>query len=453
MLCPVAFLGRRVRPGRLAQYNLQIQQQLWATGHVNILFIHQNFPAQYVHLMRALAAQGGHRVVGMGINPPSDPIADGVTHLRYGIKRGNTEGIHLLAMETETKVLRGEACAQAAHELKSNGFQPDLICAHPGWGESLFLPDIWPDVPLLLYQEFFYGSYHSDLDFDAELQPPSDWWSRAKVRMKNAYLTLSLEAASWNICPTQFQRSTFPHHWQQRMSVIHDGVDTEKAAPDPAAPPLQLPDGTLLEKGQPIVTFVNRRLEPYRGCHTMIRAIPELQRRVPEARLVIVGATTGTSYGKRCEQGEWKDQFLAEIAGQYDPARVHFTGTLPYSQFLPLLRLSACHVYLTYPFVLSWSLIEAMSTACPVVGSATAPVMEVINHGKNGLLVDFFKPSDLAAAIAELLTRRDLATAFGNAARQTVLKRYELKRCLARQLGLMQAVACGDVGDLPSRLR
>lgn len=416
---------------------------------MNILFVHQNFPAQYIHLIRALAAQGGHRIVGLGINPPSDPIPPGVTHIRYGIGRGNTSGVHWLAMETETKVIRGEACADAANQLKHKGFKPDLICAHPGWGEALFLPDIWPDVPILLYQEFFYGSSSSDLDFDSELQQMSDWKQQAKVRMKNAYLTLSLEAAHWNVCPTRFQRSTFPGHWQRRMSVIHDGVDTKAAAPDPTAAPLQLPDGTILKKGERIVTFVNRRLEPYRGCHTMIRCIPELQRLVPEARIVMVGATTGTSYGSKCENGEWKDRFLAEIEGKYDPSRVHFTGTLPYTQFLPLLKLSACHVYLTYPFVLSWSLIEAMSTACPVVGSLTAPVQEVIEDGVNGLLVDFFDPNGLAQAIADLLRNPDQAQALGQKARQTVLGKFELQQCVARQLGLMQAVASGDIGKHP----
>lgn len=396
--------------------------------------------------MRALARQGGHRIVGMGINPPSDPIAQGITHIRYPIQRGNTRGIHPLAMETETKVLRGEACAKAAQELKAKGFKPDLICAHPGWGESLFLHDIWPGTPLLLYQEFFYGASNSDLDFDAELQLPSDWWHRAKVRMKNAYLTLALESATWNVCPTKFQRSTFPGHWQRRMSVIHDGVDTRKAIPNPEAPALQLPDGSILKKGQPIVTFVNRRLEPYRGCHTMIRALPHLQALMPDAKVIMVGATTGTSYGKKCEEGEWKDQFLKEIEGQYDPSKVVFTGTLPYEKFLPLLQLSACHVYLTYPFVLSWSLMEAMSSGCAVVGSATAPVQEVINDGVNGLLVDFFDPRGLAEAIAEVLKKPDLGQALGQAARTTIQTHYELERCLARHLGLMQAVACGDIG-------
>lgn len=413
---------------------------------MRILFVHQNFPGQYQHILVALARMGGHSLVGLGIEKPSQPLPEAVTFVRYSLRRGNTPGIHPWALEFESKVIRGEACAAAAFELKQQGFSPDLICAHPGWGEALFLKQIWPDCPLLCYQEFFYRNQGFDLGFDPELQGACDWRSEARTHMKNAYVLNTLEASNWNVTPTGFQLSSFPRHWQGRISAIHDGIDTRRAAPMPDPAPLTLPDGTELKRGDPIVTFVNRRLEPYRGCHSFLRSLPDLQRLVPDARVVIVGETKGVSYGAACQNGEWKDVFLSEIEGRYDPSRVHFTGPVPYATFLRLLYLSACHVYLTYPFVLSWSLLEAMSCGCAVVGSATAPVQEVIEDGHNGLLVDFFRPADLAAAVADLLINRDRARSLAEKARETILDRYSLERCVPRQLALMELVASGAIG-------
>lgn len=410
---------------------------------MNILFVHQSFPGQYIHIVRALAAQGGHRLVALGHNALQSPLPAGVEYRRYPIQRRPAADVHNLAAETEVKVIRGEACANAALQLAAEGFQPDLICAHPGWGETLFLPDVWPDVPLLCYQEFFYHTRGLDTDFDPELQGQPDVAASSKVRMKNAYLHLTLEASHWNVTPTAFQHSTFPKVWQPRISTIHDGIDIHAAAPATSRHAIGLTDGTRLEAGDPIVTFVNRRFEPTRGCHTFVRAIPEVLRQHPDAHLVVVGHTTGVSYGAACPQGEWKEHFLKEIEGQYDPTHLHFTGPLPHQQFLKLLQISACHVYLTYPFVLSWSLLEAMACGCAVVGSATAPVKEVIRDGHNGLLVDFFSPADLANAIHETLANREHGQIMGRHARETILRDYSLDVCLPRQLSLMQLVASG----------
>jgi glycosyltransferase involved in cell wall biosynthesis len=298
---------------------------------MRILFVHQNFPGQYVHIVQRLAQQGQHQIVALGINAldANRPLPEALQYFRYPLERGNTKGIHPLVMETETKIIRAEGCARAAEQLKAKGFTPDLICAHPGWGEALFLKAIWPDSPLLCYEEFFYRAHGFDSNFDPEFDRDWSWQEQARLNMKNAYLHLTLEQADWHVSPTHFQASSFPEHWQRRISVIHDGVDTRRAAPVANPRPLTLPDGTVLEKGQSIITFVNRSLEPYRGCHTFLRAIPDLQRQSPDARIVIVGETKGVSYGSPCPDGEWKDQFLAEIEGHYDPSGVHFAGTLP----------------------------------------------------------------------------------------------------------------------------
>ena len=413
---------------------------------MKLLFVHQAFPGQYIHILRALAAEGRHELVGLGIEETNEELPASVTYYRYGLRRGNQPGLHPWVQDLETKVLRGEACGIAANQLKENGFTPDLICGHPGWGELLFLKDIWPSTPLLTYQEFFYNARGFDFDFDLEFQKHPNWAESGSLRMKTANQLLNLQASTWSITPTRFQRSTYPTEWQKRISVIHDGIDTSKACPNPDTKAVKLADGTTITSEDNLVTFVNRSLEPYRGCHTMIRAIPYLQELNPDTKILIVGSTTGVSYGSPCPNSEWKEVFLSEIEGKYDPNKVHFAGKIPYEDFIPILQMSKVHVYLTYPFVLSWSLLEAMSCECAIVGSSTAPVQDVIKHGHNGLLVNFFDPQNLANTIAELLHNRPLAKQLGMAARETVLKDYELNECVKHQIALIELVASGSIG-------
>lgn len=415
---------------------------------MNVLFVHQGFPGQYLHICRALAQQGNHRLVAMGMQQPRSPLPKGVQHVIYGASRGNGQDVHPLALETETKVIRAEACATAAEQLKRQGFRPDIICGHPGWGELLFLPHVWPDVPILMYQEFYYQIRGFDYDFDPEFQAELSWQKCAKAQMKNANTLLNLEAATWNLSPTAFQRSSFPERFHQRISVIHDGIDANAApAKANAGLTLTLRDGQELRQGEPIITFVNRTIEPYRGCHSFIRAIPHIQELQPNARIVIVGAEQGVSYGSVCPQGEWKDRFMAEIEGSHDPSRLHFAGSLGYADFLTLLKLSQAHVYLTYPFVLSWSLLEAMSIGCAIVASDTAPLREVINHDETGRLVDFFDHQALADAVIALLDDPAARQRLGDAARAFAIAHYDLhSHCLPRQLDWVQQLASSGPG-------
>ena len=414
---------------------------------VNILFIHQGFPGQYLHICRTLAQQGEHKIVALGMQRSHTPIPKGVDYIIYGASRGNGKDVHPLALETETKVIRGEACAAAAEQLKKQGFKPDIICGHPGWGELLFLRHIWPETPILMYQEFYYNIQGFDYNFDPEFQSDTSLARCAKVHMKNANTLLNLETATWNVCPTEFQRHSFPSRFHHKISVIHDGIDVNAhPAPENAGISLILRNGHKIKQGHKIVTFVNRSIEPYRGCHSFIRSIPYLQSLQPDAEIVIVGAEEGVSYGSACPNGQWKDIFLAEVSNQINIKKVHFTGCLDYTSFLKLLQISQAHVYLTYPFVLSWSLLEAMSTACGIVGSNTAPVQEVIQNGHNGLLVDFFNPKGIAEAVDQLLRDRKLAKQLGQQARKDALARYSLERCLPRQLELIDLVASGALG-------
>ena len=218
-------------------------------------------------------------------------------------------------------------------------------------------------------------------------------------------------------------------------------MDTDAIRPAPDTT-INLDGGIALRPGDDVVTFVNRNLEPYRGCHSFIRAMAEIQRRRPLARIVIVGGD-GVSYGSKPPAGTtWKALFLKEVEDQIDLSRIHFVGTVPYNAFIGLLQVSACHVYLTYPFVLSWSMLEAMSAGCLVVGSRTQPVQEVIRHGENGLLVDFFSPKEIAEQVVQVLDAPGDFTAIRQRARQTIVDRYDLKStCLPQHLAYIDELA------------
>jgi len=414
---------------------------------MKFLFIHQNFPGQFIHITRRLCDQG-HTVVALGINPvdKNKPIHEKIQHFKYALSQGTTEKCHNLSKEVESKTIRGEGCAKACQQLKDKGFIPDIIYGHPGWGEMLFVKTIFPDTPMVCFQEYFYNEDGYDATFDPEFIGERTWQQKSGLIMKNAYLHLTLQQADWNISPTHFQAGTYPEMYRHKFSVIHDGIDVDHAKPTKEPKAIRLSDDTVLSPNDQIITFVNRRLEPYRGFHTFARAIPQIQKNNPNAKIVIVGRQKGVSYGAPCPEGEWKDMFMKEIEGKYDPSKVHFIGAIPYSAFIPLLQITKCHVYLTYPFVLSWSMIEAMSCGAPVIGSDTAPVREVIKHGHNGLLVDFFSPSDLASAVKEMLDQPNTAKIYGHNARNTVLRNYDMNECLDKQIAVLKMISSGNIG-------
>ena len=412
---------------------------------MNILFIHQSFPGQYRHILRALSSQGCHQLVALGIHPLSEEIPSDVKYFRYGLTTPNTPNIHPWMVDFESKFLRGYACAKAAQHLKEQGFIPDIILAHPGWGESLFLKNIWPKSPLLSYQEFFYNNYGFDYNFDPEFKSDDSWQHNAKLKIKNVNPLLMLEQSDWNTSPTLFQRNSFPESYRKNISVIHDGIDTKLASPQADSVPFTLSPSLSLCKTDKVITFVNRTLEPYRGCHTFIRSIPLIQQLCPDANIVIVGSDKGVSYGQASPNGDWKDIFLSEIDGNYNPEKVHFVGSLTYDKYLSLLKISSCHVYLTYPFVLSWSLLEAMSIGLPIVASSTLPVMEVIQDKITGLLVDFFSPDDLANSVEKVINNPRDYKSMGSNARSLVLEKYSLEKCVPQHLSFINLIASGSL--------
>ncbi|MDC1426661.1 glycosyltransferase family 4 protein [Gammaproteobacteria bacterium] len=407
---------------------------------MNILFIHQNFPGQFKHLAPALV-KAGHTVTALILAKTEAKQWNGVRLVSYSLNRGNAKEAHPWTVDFESKVIRGEACLKAALALKDQGYMPEVIVAHPGWGESLFLKEVWPEAKLKLYCEFFYHARGADVGFDPAFSA-SDPADAGRVTLKNANMLLQFQQADAGISPTHWQASTFPLHIRDKITVIHDGIDTEVLSPNSSASFL-LDNGRRLTRDDEVVTFVNRALEPMRGFHIFMRSLPKLLTARPNAQALIVGKE-GVSYGAQPPTGKsWKTIFSEEVLPQLTPQqreRIHFLGTIDYTRFINLLQVSRVHVYLTYPFVLSWSLLEAMSVGCSIVASDTQPLHEAIRHNETGLLVDFFDHDALADSVTRLLDDETARDRLGEAARMFAIENYDLKSvCLPKQLQWVEA--------------
>lgn len=405
---------------------------------MKFLFVHQNFPGQFRHVASALANHPEHQVLALGeahnlkLRPPLHPRVITVGYEPHGHAHRET---HHYIRDFEAHIRRGQSVVRAALKIKEKGFRPDVVVAHPGWGEALFLKDVFPDARHINYFEYFYQGTGGDVGFDPEYPATLD--DQLRVRVKNSTQLLSLVSCDLGISPTQWQKERFPAEFQHKIQVIHEGVDTQAIQPDPAAT-LHIGDHTF-RKGDETVTYVARNLEPYRGFHVFMRSLPHLLQARPHARVVVVGGDE-VSYGRRLPPREsYRAQLCKELENEIDWSRVHFVGKLPYAQYLQVLQVSAAHVYLTYPFVLSWSMLEAMAAGCTLVASNTTPVQEVLTHGHNGLLVDFFDHQRLAHQLAEVLANPQKHTHLGKNARSSVVQTYDLQQvCLPRWLKLIQ---------------
>ncbi|NHZ94270.1 glycosyltransferase [Massilia sp. CCM 8734] len=399
---------------------------------MKILFIHQNFPAQFQHLAADLAQETGNQVVALGLNggvatPGVAP--PGVTLRRYQLLRTAGADTHPLLAEQETHVRYAEACAACAMQLQRDGFTPDVIYAHPGWGEALFIKDVFPHARLLIYCEYYYALEGQDVGFDPSL-PPLSLPERWRLRLRNSTNLLSMELADAALSPTRWQRNTYPAWARDKISVIHDGVDCERLRFKPDARlALPLAQGGMrsFQPGDEVVSYVARHLEPMRGFQVFMRALPDLLQRRPQAHVIVAGGEA-CGYGHAAPGGaSWKEHMLAEVGEHIDLGRVHFTGQLAPAQYLDLLSISRVHAYWSVPFVLSWSFLEAALSGLPVIASATAPVLEFAAR-LDVPTVPFFD----AAAFADALAERCAAGPQGPRALRH-LPDTDLAQCLARQ--------------------
>ncbi len=407
---------------------------------MNYLFIHQNFPGQYRHLVRHLADQRGNTIYF--ITQPNENVMRGVFKVSYPKDERGAINCHAYSVEVDRSIYNGTRVADACRQLVELGFKPDLIVGHSGWGETLFVKDVFPDVPLLANFEFYYHAKGVDVDFDPEFV--SIFNDASRLRTLNATNLLSFQGASWGHSATAWQRSLYPPEMQPRISQIHEGVDTEIARPNPRARFTLPGSGRVLTQDDEVVTYVARNLEPYRGFHVFMRSLPQLLRRRKNAQVVIVGAD-GVSYGAPPPpRSTFRAMMLEELGNKLDLSRVHFLGVIDHAEYLSLLQISKAHVYLTYPFVLSWSFVEALACGCLVIGSRTPPVLEVLEDGRNGWTVDFFAHKELARRIEAALADPEATRSLRKAARATAVAQFDLRRVLMpRWLALFDDLIAG----------
>lgn len=370
-----------------------------------ILFIHQGFPGQFGSLAASLAAEG-HRVFTLAMNPQAN--VKGVTLVRHVPDRvKSAEGLPIIMSEIDAKLIRAESAYKAMKALKERGLKPDVIYAHPGWGESMYLKNVWPDARYVVYSEWYYNLEGQEVNFDPGM-PKATEEQELKLNIKNIPFLQALSDADAAISPTQWQKSRFPKWAQAKIHVIHDGLNLPELA-QVRARSLGMPARNLkLSKGMPIITFSSRHLEPVRGFHYFMRAIPLIQRLNPQAHIIIMGRDAGVvnmGYGGPNPEGiSWRKSLEKELGKSVDWGKVHFLGELERKLYLAMLKLSACHIYLTTPFILSWSFLEAAALGVPIVASDTPPVREMA--GLSGLhFVPFDKPEAIAKKAAEVLAQ------------------------------------------------
>lgn len=400
---------------------------------LKLLFLHRNFPAQFKHLLVHFQRNTRVELAFITENPRArmDRVLTGI----YELKKPVSDRMHQYLPFFEESIRHGQGAARVAMKLRNRGFVPDLIVGH-SWGPISFLKDVFPKTPLIGYFEWFYRAENSDIDFG---KTSVDLDTKARARMKNAHILVDLSSADHGLVPTHWQKSQFPALFHPKLACIHDGVDTRRLVPLTESRDLVLASKNIrLPAGTKIVTYVARGKEPYRGFPQFMEAVALLLQRRTDFHVLVVGSDR-ICYGAQLPDNQnYRDLMLSKFA--IDQTRVHFTGVLEYTDFVRVLQASTVHVYLTVPFVLSWSMLEAMSCGALIVGSKTPPVEEVITSGQNGLLVDFFSPSQLADQVGRILDNPGDYAALRKAARDTILDRYDLAQCLKQQIALMEQI-------------
>lgn len=385
---------------------------------MRILFIHKNFPAQFGAWGQWLAAQG-HNVVFA--TERTDARSTAFQVVTYKPHRAPTDGIHHYLAGTEAGILASQGLVRTALAMTAKGYRPDVVIAHSGWGGGTFVKDIWPACRYIPYFEWYY--HWPPQDATAHDDYGDNTLDRAmRCRGRNLPFLMDFDAADAVLCPTRFQASQFPDWMGAKLHVSHDGIDTDLHAPGPRN--TDLLDDLAIPHDAEIMTWITRGMEPARGFPEMMGALATLQKSRPNLHAIIVGEDR-VAYGARGDAISWKQKMLD--AHDLDTSRLHFTGLVPRPRMIEILRLGHLHLYLTAPFVLSWSFLEAMACGCLLVASDCAPVREFLDDGKTGLLTDMNDPHDLSAMIARALDEQDALSPLRHAAREAIVSRLDAK--------------------------
>ncbi len=402
---------------------------------MRILFLHKNFPAQFRHLATEMGKNLNHTVVFATAR--REGAIEGVEKRLFRDHVEVDPATHPLVQGSETAVKIGQDAHRIASQLKAQNFVPDIIYGHSGWGPTLFMKDVFPGAKFLAYFEWYYKANSPLYNFD--LSNPLTEHGIKNSRLRNTPILTDLYSCDAGFSPTEWQRKQFPSEYRDKIKVLHDGVDTDFFSPWPyGRRPLRLPRlGIDLSEAKEIITYVARGMEPIRGFPQFMKTVEILQKRRPECHFVICG-NDRVAYGDPHPEGKtYKEAALEEL--DLDHSRIHFTGLLPYHEYVQVLQASSAHIYLTWPFVLSWSTIEAMSCGCPLIASDTEPVREIISNGENGYLVDFFDTKAIAAKAEEVLDAPKNNLKIRQAARQTVLEKYDLAYTLPEHLAWLES--------------
>ena len=414
---------------------------------MKLLFVHSNYPAQFRHLCQHFAQGGQHQVAFLSQGKEWTAPQEGTVQLqRYQLGR-DPEGklCHPYLKRFESAVLVAQACLREAIKLRQQGFEPDLIVGHSGFGSTLYLKEVWPKARFMGYFEWFYRTSGSDVGF-GENDPVSPD-TACRVHTYNAPIVMDLALADLALCPTQWQASQFPEPLQNRLEVVFDGIDADTFRPlNPKERKTGLTINDLsIPADVPLVTYTTRGFEPYRGWPQVAEGLSLLLQRNPQVQVLLVGSDEVAYGAKRGDGRSWRQWAMESF--DYDPSRLHWLPPLQYGDYLKVLQHSWVHVYWTIPFILSWGLMESLSTGCTVVASDTPPVREVIEPGQQGVLVDFFDVEGLAARVDELLQDPERRARLSKRARSTILERgYDLPTCLQRQIGMIERLMETAVG-------